>query len=284
MTENFQEKRQDPTNEELWEFKHKLALALKDIAVKWGVYLEADPPLSVFYSRDYGADYEYTIMASPKAGKLNIGVISGTMKPFTNTNLLQLITEKKASLEKLEPLEVIESGIGGREITILYEPGAIIMENGVSLDKLLGSMNQIHEEAKKRGLYNNETGIRIKDENKHSVEMPKISIDEAFAKRGTINPVFQGQNPEVILNLYDKPEELLVIEDHFLKDTYAIVHKRDQDYIAKRDEILKDVLYKKDLTVEKLLKKLSGSVDDTLKEIFEIREEVERRMNERTSN
>lgn len=263
---------------ELWHFKHSLALLLKDMATKWGLHFDAEPPLIALYSKDFGVDYEFTILTSPRAGKFNIEVTEGTLKKPT-TNMFKMAMSGLFHIEKLDPITVTDKSAEGVETTIAYEPGALLWDRKISAKKFYKGIDEIHQAAEKRGLYDSETGIRKKDEKKKPVPLPKISVKEAFKEKGTVNPVFLGQKPEDILALYDKPEQLVVKENPFFPGHFVIAHKKDIEYLDTRAAVTMGILEDKGYSAENILKKLESlSAPETVNLFNEVNQEIERRM------
>lgn len=99
----------------------------------------------------------------------------------------------------------------------------------------------------------------------------KFSVDEVFKQQGTAFAVMPGQDPEVQLALFDKPEELEIIRNVV---GATIVHKRDVPYLRRREQVVAQVLIVAGISDP------SQVADLPMDRILQLREEIQRRLQE----
>ena len=100
-------------------------------------------------------------------------------------------------------------------------------------------------------------------------EVEKMSVDEAFSAPGTCFPILPGQSPEDLLQEFDRPDELQLVEEYGIQ---SIVRKSDLPYLQQRLRAAEQVLAEEGISLDRKTVENLG-----WKEILALREKIQKR-------
>jgi tetratricopeptide (TPR) repeat protein len=246
-----------------------------DVAIKWGARYAQLEHMAVFRSKLWGIEPPITIVANAKPEEQRVLVRKKDQEGLGFVNL----SSPDILMLPLPGGQFVEKTPSGLDKVVRKEAGFIEWDMNLTIQEAVEFLSKIDEEAEKRGLYDPDKKQRKSLPEPVYILMPKLKVEEVFSELGTANPLF-SQDPQELLRQFDHPEELVIRHDPYTGEPIAIVHKRDIEYLDKREQIVNEVLLEHNITFAELM---AGRA--TRPDVFEpmwkkIREEVERRAKE----
>lgn len=163
-----------------------------------------------------------------------------------------------------------------KEIAVITtNHGPIFWGRTLTAEEATGLVDNVNKLAKEVGLYDPETGKRKPFPEPTILPPAKYRVDEIFETAGSVYLLMPTQNPEKELQKFDRPEELVVEVDEL---GFGRIYKKSSvDHLEKRKRIVEGILLERGLDTSDLLKAMEGL---SIKDVLEIRAEIERRMRE----
>lgn len=258
-------------------FKHVID-DLREIAIKWGYRYVDDDRMAIFLSKDFGSDFEITIVADLRQKKQTIIVRKGSERTGTHKLLgggellegeVVLFLEAKQE-EKVSP--------GGLPYIEEKEEGVLIWDKRISMEDAIYVIVQIDSKAKEKGLLDKKTGKRLELSEPIYIAQEKYRVEEVFSGQGTLYPIMSERKPEKVLQEFDDPESLITRHNPYDGTVIGLIHKRDLEYFEMRDEVLNEILIERNLTVKDMIEGLSMDPGFFTPLLLALREEIDKRM------
>ncbi len=257
--------------EEKIEERLELAYNFADVAIKWGARFQRDENIAVLQTKDWGVEPSITIEADIRQNKQTVVVMKGDRKggyiSFEGGNF-RIPLKGRQIFEEL-PCGLLKA--------INKEEGFLIWDKNLDLSEAMFAFDNIHEEAKKRDLYDPQTKTRKPlPETPYLMEM-KFKVEDIFSEKG--NLFFIGiEDPEKLLQKFDHPEELVLRYEPYGGLPMGFVHKRDVDYIDLKEKVANEVLIERNINPLDLVRNSILNPESGASLIEEIKTEIDKRM------
>lgn len=154
---------------------------------------------------------------------------------------------------------------------VKLKDGYIVWDKTLKVEDVINTINKIDELAKKYGLIDHDNKRKRIGGNFVEKNTERYRVNEIFGKQGTVFMVPAGKDPEKMLGLFDHPEKLTIVTESF---GTTIRLKDSSEYLERRKNIAMELLKEKGISIEFVK-------DLTLEDILEMREEIDKRLQDK---
>jgi len=229
-------------------------------------------------SKDFGLDFEMTIVADPRRKKQSVIVRKGSERTgvhelFGGGELLK--GEEFMVLEAKQEEKVSPKGLPYIEET---EEGVLIWDKRLSMEDAVFAIVQIDKKAKEEGLLDRKTGARLDLPEPVYAAQEKYKVEEVFSEQGALYPIMTGQGVERVIQEFDDPASLIMRKDPYSGEVIGLAHKRDLEYFETRDKVLNELLIERNLTVKDIIEGMVIDPGIFTPILMALREEITKRM------
>lgn len=160
------------------------------------------------------------------------------------------------------------------------EEGMFIIDKGITPQDLAETVDEINKKAREKGLfYNSSQTTRKPLPETNYIQPEKFKVEEVFSVKGSLFPVFSPQNYEEIIDMFDKPDEIITVINPYSGQIMGLGHVKDKEYFERRTELVNNILLEYGLTLDELLAGLEKSPKIFSPIMQKIRRESEKLLN-----
>lgn len=218
-----------------------------DITIKWGSRYAQMEHIAVFRSKLWGIEPHITIIANAREEQQSV-LIRKKDQEGVGAYKVRGAETLKLPLPAGQAIVKTPSGL---ETAVRKEAGLIEWDINLTIQEAVELLINIDNEAEKRGLFDPDKKQRKPLSEPVYIPMPKLKVEEFFSEIGATY-LSIDQEPEKLLEQFDHPKELVIWHSTYTGEPVGLIHKRDVDYLEKREQIINDVLIERGLTMADL--------------------------------
>lgn len=250
---------------------------LHDMALKWGNVHVQREDLFILNPQDFGVKSEIFVEAKAKPEDLRL-IVSRGEERFLKVSLPPF-SKGRFEVFFLKGRQIIEETPLGISYPRTLPEIAVTYDTELALEEVFDLMIAMMVVGSEKGLVE-KGGVRRENPDRKYFVPTKLKIEEVFKEEGSCVALLPDIEISDTLEQFDRPEELVVIENPYTGNPDVITHRKWLEYHELRFKIINEVFLEMGLNPLDLV---GAAVEDP--RVFEpliskLREEIDRRMKE----